>query len=74
MRKGVFFSAWTYNGTVPGPVIRATEGDLLRVTLIPGEHVELLQVAPFGGPLTIRANGRDVAISRQLGDQIDVSA
>jgi FtsP/CotA-like multicopper oxidase with cupredoxin domain len=31
--KGVFFSAWTYNGTSPGPVIRATEGDLLRVTL-----------------------------------------
>ena len=30
--NGVFFSAWTYNGTVPGPVIRATEGDLLRVT------------------------------------------
>jgi manganese oxidase len=31
--KGVFFSAWTYNGTSPGPVIRATEGDLLRVRL-----------------------------------------
>jgi FtsP/CotA-like multicopper oxidase with cupredoxin domain len=29
---GVFFPAWTYNGTVPGPVIRATEGELLRVT------------------------------------------
>jgi FtsP/CotA-like multicopper oxidase with cupredoxin domain len=29
--KGVTFHAWTYNGTVPGPVIRATEGDLLRV-------------------------------------------
>ena len=28
---GVFFPAWTYNGTVPGPVIRATEGDTLRV-------------------------------------------
>jgi manganese oxidase len=28
---GVFFNAWTYNGTVPGPVIRATEGELLRV-------------------------------------------
>ena len=27
----VFFPAWTYNGTVPGPVIRATEGDLLRI-------------------------------------------
>ena len=23
---GVFFPAWTYNGTVPGPIVRATEG------------------------------------------------
>ncbi|HKB19603.1 MAG TPA: multicopper oxidase domain-containing protein, partial [Gaiellaceae bacterium] len=29
--QGVFFDAWTYNGTVPGPIIRATEDDLLRV-------------------------------------------
>jgi manganese oxidase len=29
---GITFPAWTYNGTVPGPVIRATEDDLLRVT------------------------------------------
>ncbi|MBI2684011.1 MAG: multicopper oxidase domain-containing protein [Actinobacteria bacterium] len=29
--KGVMFSAWTYNGTVPGPVIRATQDDILRV-------------------------------------------
>jgi FtsP/CotA-like multicopper oxidase with cupredoxin domain len=29
--RGVTFPAWTYNGTVPGPVIRATEDDLLRV-------------------------------------------
>jgi manganese oxidase len=29
--KGVTFPAWTYNGTVPGPVIRATQDDLLRV-------------------------------------------
>ncbi len=28
---GVRFPAWTYNGSVPGPVIRATEGDQLRV-------------------------------------------
>ncbi len=28
---GVFFEAWTYNGTVPGPTIRATEGDLVRI-------------------------------------------
>jgi FtsP/CotA-like multicopper oxidase with cupredoxin domain len=29
--QGVFFDAWTYNGSVPGPIIRATEDDLLRV-------------------------------------------
>src|SRR5918999_5233516 len=28
---GIFFPGWTYNGTIPGPVIRATEDDLLRV-------------------------------------------
>jgi FtsP/CotA-like multicopper oxidase with cupredoxin domain len=36
---GVFFPAWTYNGTVPGPVLRATEGDTLRVTFVnAGSH------------------------------------
>jgi FtsP/CotA-like multicopper oxidase with cupredoxin domain len=29
---GIFFPAWTYNGQVPGPTIRATEGDRVRVT------------------------------------------
>ena len=28
---GVFFPAWTYNAQVPGPTLRATEGDLVRV-------------------------------------------
>lgn len=28
---GVFFPAWTYNRQVPGPTIRATEGDLIRI-------------------------------------------
>jgi manganese oxidase len=31
---GVFFPAWTFNGQVPGPTIRATEGDLVRVTFL----------------------------------------
>ena len=30
---GVKVHAWTYNGTVPGPAIRATVGDLVRVRL-----------------------------------------
>jgi len=29
---GIFFPAWTYNGQVPGPTIRATEGDRVKVT------------------------------------------
>lgn len=29
---GVFFPAWTYNNRVPGPTIRATEGDRVRIT------------------------------------------
>jgi FtsP/CotA-like multicopper oxidase with cupredoxin domain len=28
---GVWYPAWTYNGQVPGPTLRATEGDLVRV-------------------------------------------
>ncbi len=37
---GVFFPAWTYNGQVPGPTLRATEGDRVRVTFtnLSGTH------------------------------------
>jgi FtsP/CotA-like multicopper oxidase with cupredoxin domain len=28
---GIMFNAWTYNGSVPGPTLRATEGDRMRV-------------------------------------------
>jgi FtsP/CotA-like multicopper oxidase with cupredoxin domain len=28
---GVFYSAWTFDGGVPGPTLRCTEGDLVRV-------------------------------------------
>lgn len=31
---GVFYNVWTFNGTIPGPTIRATEGDLIRVHFI----------------------------------------
>ena len=31
---GIFFPAWTYNGQVPGPTIRATEGDSIKIHLI----------------------------------------
>ncbi len=33
---GVFFPAWTYNGRVPGPTLRAKEGDRLRINFTNG--------------------------------------
>ena len=31
---GVFYNVWTFNGTIPGPTIRATEGDLVRIHFV----------------------------------------
>jgi manganese oxidase len=44
---GILFEAWTYNGRVPGPTIRATQGDRIRV--------ELLNASPH--PHTIHFHG-----------------
>ena len=30
---GIFFNYWTYNGQVPGPMLRVKEGDMVEVTL-----------------------------------------
>ncbi|MDP9228656.1 MAG: multicopper oxidase domain-containing protein [Actinomycetota bacterium] len=36
---GVHYPAWTYNGRVPGPTLRAREGELLRIRFVNGsEH------------------------------------
>lgn len=31
---GLFFPAWTFNGRVPGPTLRCTEGDRIRIRFI----------------------------------------
>ena len=31
---GIFYNVWTFNGTIPGPTLRATEGDLIRINFI----------------------------------------
>ncbi len=36
MMPGVTYTYWTYNGTVPGPLLRVREGDDVRVTLSHG--------------------------------------
>jgi DtxR family Mn-dependent transcriptional regulator len=61
-------------------VERVPDGDedvlryLTTLALVPGQNVELLRAAPFGGPLTIRISGGEAAISRELGAQIHVSS
>lgn len=30
---GILYPAWTYNGRIPGPTIRCSEGDRIRITL-----------------------------------------
>jgi FtsP/CotA-like multicopper oxidase with cupredoxin domain len=36
---GVYFPAWTFNGQVPGPTLRATEGDRVKVRFLnQGSH------------------------------------
>ncbi|PLR83557.1 copper oxidase [Bacillus canaveralius] len=37
--KGITFPGWTFNGTIPGPTFRCTEGDLLRFHFVnQGSH------------------------------------
>ncbi len=33
---GIKFTAWTYNGRIPGPTLRAREGERLRITFSNG--------------------------------------
>lgn len=62
---GVFFPAWTYNGTVPGPVIRATEDDILRVRFVNGGshphtiHFHGIHPANMDGVFEIVAPGEE---------------
>ncbi len=40
---GVRYAAWTYNGRVPGPTLRATAGDLMRIRFLNGgTHVHTM--------------------------------
>lgn len=60
---GVKMRAWTFNGTVPAPVIRATEGDTVQVTLVnddrgtPAKKVRVWQKARW---VRIRRGKRSV--------------
>jgi FtsP/CotA-like multicopper oxidase with cupredoxin domain len=63
---GVFFPAWTYNGRVPGPTLRATEGDRLRITFVnAGSHPHSIH---FHGIHSARMDGVPGAGEAQPGE------
>jgi len=45
---------------------------LLAMGCLPGNMVELLQIAPFGDPLFLNINGSHVAIRVETAKQIEV--
>ncbi|HEV7667259.1 MAG TPA: multicopper oxidase domain-containing protein [Thermoanaerobaculia bacterium] len=48
---GIFFPAWTYNGQVPGPSLRATEGDRVRVNFVnQGSHPHTMHFHGWHSP------------------------
>jgi FtsP/CotA-like multicopper oxidase with cupredoxin domain len=74
---GIFFPAWTYNGTAPGPIVRATEGDTLRVRFRnQGSHPHTIhfhgihaanmdgvfEVIPVGGEFTYEFEARPAGL------------
>ncbi len=54
--KDVYVTAWTYNGTVPGPMIRVTEGDQVRI-IIKNELPEATSIHWHGLPVPNEMDG-----------------
>ena len=58
-------------------IIKEFADDLLPITLLalgclPGNEVELVQVAPFKDPLYINVNGSHIAIRRSMALKIEI--
>jgi FtsP/CotA-like multicopper oxidase with cupredoxin domain len=61
LAPGVKFAAWSYNGRIPGPTLRAKEGDRLRIRFYNGGthphtmHFHGIHTAPADGVLGLGA-------------------
>ena len=66
---GHYFDAWTFNGTVPGPTMRMTEGDLVKINVINSKeskhthsmHMHSIHTAEMDGvavPLSSNSQGQ----------------
>ena len=73
---GHYFDAWTFNGTVPGPTMRMTEGDLIRINVINSKdskhshslHMHSIHPAEIDGVATpLSSNSHDDKM-KSVGD------
>jgi ferrous iron transport protein A len=58
-------------------IIKEFSGDILPIKLLelgclPGNEVELVQVAPLGDPIYINVNGSHIAIRKTIALQIEL--
>jgi FtsP/CotA-like multicopper oxidase with cupredoxin domain len=80
---GHYFDAWTFNGTVPGPTMRMTEGDRVKINVINSEsskqthslHLHSIHAAEMDGvsvPLSSNSRGHlhDVADSNYTNNTV----
>jgi DtxR family Mn-dependent transcriptional regulator len=64
----------------PATITRVPDGDaallryLAELALVPGEPAEIVSLAPFGGPVTLRTAAGEHAISRELASRIGAAA
>lgn len=64
----------------PGTSVRVIDFDggvnlrskLTQFGIYPGDCMRLLRVAPFGGPLLVKCNEREIALGRGVADKIIV--
>lgn len=47
-------------------------GTLNQYGLYPGEQIRVLRIAPFGGPVLIEINQREVALGRKVAGKVRV--
>jgi manganese oxidase len=83
---GHYFDAWTFNGTVPGPTMRMTEGDRVKINVINNEdnkqthslHMHSIHAAEMDGvsvPLSSNSQGHlhDVADSNYINNTVTLA-
>jgi len=51
---------------------RSLKSKLTQLGLHVGDHVHVLRRAPFGGPVLVECNGREIALGRGVAEKIIV--